>query len=210
MRAGSDSVVAHRVSAALLFAALLFTGCRGLAPSSAPNTYWLLSPIEGTPADAPLRTAVGVGPLEFPNYLDRLEVVRRSGPNQLSVSEFARWGESLQKSFEDVLAQNLEILVPGTSAVRFPWKGSRQVDYRLSMVVSRFEVDIPTAAAALDASWSLTRVPRGERLGGGRVSIREPLQGKGHAAGSGAMSRGLAGLSRDIAALLEGLPAARP
>ncbi len=204
-RAHCDHPAALRPSLALLVAALLGVGCLGLPRESEPVQYWLLSPVEGAPGDQKVSISVGVGPFEFPEYLNRLEIVQRAGPNQLSVSEFDRWGEPLAQTFQDILATNLQILVPGVTAVRFPWKGARQVEYRLAMVVSRFEVDIPSGAAVLDASWGLSRISGGEGVGGGRANLREPVQGEGHAAKAAAMSRALATLSRDVGERLAAL-----
>jgi uncharacterized lipoprotein YmbA len=207
-RAPCDHPAALRPLLALIAIALLGAGCLGFPKESAPVRYWLLSALEGTPSDEEVFASVGVGPFEFPDYLDRLEIVQRTGPNQLSVSEFDRWGEPLEQTFQDVLAANLQILVPGVAAVRFPWKGARQVEYRLAMVVSRFEVDVPSGAAALDASWGFVRNAGGEDLGGGRANIREPVQGEGYAAKTAALSRALATLSRDVAKRLAALPGA--
>jgi len=45
----------------------------------------------------------GIGPVKFPGYLDRQEIVVRSGQNRLEVSEIDRWVEPLQENFSRVL-----------------------------------------------------------------------------------------------------------
>ena len=115
----------------LVLTAFTVGACRLPKQSQTPR-HWMLTPIEGARPVAEIERSVGVGPVEFPEYLDRHSVVRRTSPNQLDVAEFELWGQSLQANFTQVLGQNLEILVPGVVAVAFPWKGPDQkLAYRL-------------------------------------------------------------------------------
>ena len=55
---------------------------------------------------------IGVGPITVPKYLDRPQIVTRSGRNQLALGEFDRWAEPLQDNVLRVLAENLAFLIP--------------------------------------------------------------------------------------------------
>ena len=193
----------------LLCLAGVLGGCR-LPKQSAPPRTWLLSPIPGTAHPDERSVSLGVGPVEFPQYLDRPEIMERVGPNELRANQFEVWGESLSANFNDTLSYNLSVLVPGLSVVGFPWKGPAQVDYRLSMIVSRFDHDVASGAIVLDAGWGLRRPSGGKSLARGVRVIREPVQGSGYAAITAAMSRAVGALSREIATGLAALPEFRP
>jgi uncharacterized lipoprotein YmbA len=178
-------------------------GCRVPGKTSPPTSYWVLAALPGAAAEES-RHVVGIGPFEFPAYLERSEIVTRVGDNQLRVSEFDRWGEKLGDSFAQTLARNLEVLVPGTVGVAFPWKGPTRVQYRVTGAVTQFEV-VDGRAAQLEASWTFTRVSDGQTLGRGSWAHREPLESRGTDAGVAALSRALAALSREIAKPLAAL-----
>ena len=180
-------------------------GCR-LPQKSPPPRTWLLSPVAGAPDSDAFSLSLGVGPVDFPKYLDRREIIERVGPNELRANEYEVWGESLQTNFQDTLSYNISVLVPGLGVVGFPWKGPVQVDYRLSMVVSRFDHDVPSGAIVLEAAWGLRRVSGGESLARRTRTIREPVQGSGYAAITAAMSRAVETQSREIAMTLAKLP----
>ena len=91
----------------LVLTAFAASSCRLPRQSQTPR-HWMLAPIEGAPPVSVIERAVGVGPVEFPEYLDRHSVVRRTGANELLVAEFELWGQSLRENFTQVLGQNLE------------------------------------------------------------------------------------------------------
>lgn len=180
-------------------------GCRLPQRSPAPRT-WLLSPAAGAPESEVFSVTLGVGPIEFPKYLDRPEIIERVGPNQLRANGYDVWGESLRTNFQDILSYNISVLVPGLAVADFPWKGPTQVDYRLAVIVSRFDHDVPSGAVVLDVGWGLQPVSGGKSLESRTLVIREPAEGPGPAAITAAMSRAVATLSREIATGLAALP----
>jgi uncharacterized lipoprotein YmbA len=188
--------------ALLVLAAFAVGGCRLPRQSQTPR-HWMLAPIEGTRPASQIERSIGLGPVEFPEYLDRPGVVRRTGPNQLHVAPFELWGQSLRQNFTQVLGRNLEILVPGVAAVSFPWKGPGvDLAYRLVVQVDRFDAG-PDDQVALDAVWALHRGMSAGWVAGGHTALRVPVQGGGYAAIVAAMSQAVAELSREIAPHLE-------
>jgi uncharacterized lipoprotein YmbA len=189
----------------LVLTAFALSACRLPRQSQTPR-YWMLAPIEGARPVSEIERTVGVGPVEFPNYLDRDSVVRRTSSNQLHVADFELWGHSLRENFTRVLGRNLEILVPGVAAVSFPWKGLDQdLAYRVVVGVDRFDAG-PDDHVALDAVWALHRGVSSGRVASGRTAIRVPVQGEGYPAIVAAMSQAVGTLSREIAPHLEGAP----
>jgi hypothetical protein len=192
-------------SLGLLVLTVFTVGACRLPRQSQTPRYWMLAPIEGTRPVSEIERSVGVGPVEFPEYLDRHSVVRRTSANQLHVAEFEIWGQSLRENFTQVLGRNLEILAPGVVAVPFPWKGPGQnLTYRVVVEVDRFDAG-PDDHVALDAVWALHRGVSAGWVAGGRMAIREPVQGEGYAAIVAAMSQAVGALSREIAPHLEGV-----
>ena len=125
-------------------------------------------------------------------------MVTRVGASELRVLQRDNWGQDLDRNFKQTLARNLEILVPGSAAVVFPWKGPAQVHVRIAGVVTRFEV-VDERVARLEARWVATRSEDGQVVARGAWVGEEPLDGEGVAAGVAAMSRVLGALSREIA-----------
>ena len=187
---------------ALAAATSLALGACRLPQESPTPRYWMLTPIEGSASDGPVKRTVGVGPMELPAYLDRAAVVTRAGP-RLQVAPFDLWGQPLAENVTAVVGLNLEHLVPGTSVELFPWNvASRELDQRVTVQFARFEAD-SDGVVHLDASWELSGSTTSKLLASGRTAIREPVaQDQGIEGVTLAMSRALAQLSRDIAAHL--------
>jgi len=92
--------------------------------------------------------ATGIGPVSFPAFLDRPQLVTRGVPTELWMDELNRWVGSLQDDFPRVPGENLGYLL-GTSRiltetadVRYP------VDFRVA-------VDFLTVSHLLHSSMAL-------------------------------------------------------
>ena len=143
--------------------------------------------------------ALGVGPVEFPDYLRRPQIVTRRG-NQLIPSALHTGGGDLQSNFTRVLAENLSTLIPTDRVATFPWSDAWRADYRVSVQVSRFEGS-PDGGVALVVYWRL--LDRGNDVVlAHRSSIRESTEGSEHPAIVDAMSRAVLTLSREIAGVI--------
>jgi len=93
-------------------------GCSPLAPRPNYSKFFILTPLadDASPAATAASTtarqlAVGIGPIDFPDYLRRAQVVTRSAPNEIELSAVDRWGEPLDKNFDRVLSENLAKLL---------------------------------------------------------------------------------------------------
>jgi uncharacterized lipoprotein YmbA len=184
-----------------LLALVAAGGCALLGGGrSTPPKFYALSAIE--PSDGPgigsRDVTLGLGPVTIPGYLDRPQLVRRLGPNELRLVDSARWGEPLREGIVRTLRQN----ILGASGVRrvvpYPWLVSPPVDLAVAVDVLRFERDADDHVA-LVARWTLR-----ETLPGGVLAVREsrfeePMQGKDTADEVAALSRALGALGREIA-----------
>ncbi|MGB5065080.1 MAG: PqiC family protein [Candidatus Competibacter sp.] len=184
-----------RVARAVLMGGLLvLAGCAG----SEPVRYYVLSAtLAGSGGVAARDIAVGVGPVELPEYLDRPQIVTRTSQNELNVADFDRWAGSLKDNTIWVLAENLAILLPSQRVSVYPWKRATPVDYQVTVQVTRFD-RLENGESVLAARWRVLD-------GGGRELLsrtstyRETPAGPDYAATVAAMSQNLEAFSRDLA-----------
>jgi hypothetical protein len=198
---------------AALLAAALATACLG---GSAAPRFYTLSSASGAAAGPPLASlpelGLVVGPLEFPRYLDRPEVVTRDGSHRLIVLDAHRWGGSLRSDILRVLADDLGRLLGTPRVVIYPSEPRFPASWRILLDVREFEGE-PGAKVTLRARWTLVSVADGHAAIIESAEFEEPT-----ASGSvedlvGAENRALGALGRQIAeriATLSSSPAPAP
>lgn len=180
----------------------LGAGCLTLA-SSQPTSFYMLSAMpqedaEETPGTDKL--VIGVGPVTVPEYLNRSQLVVRTGANELTLDEFHQWAEPLNDGIARILAANLTELVP-VEAIYFPWRSNRSIDYQVMLQVASFETD-QAGAATLDVGWGIWKPGTSERLVARSDVYRIDATASSYGDRVNAMSQALEALSRDVAAAL--------
>jgi uncharacterized protein len=190
-------------------ACLMAAGCSPLDPRPDHSQYFILTPIDPTstaivPAVAPATTpiALGVGPIDFPDYLRRLEVVTRPQPNEIDLAAEHRWAEPLDRNFTRVLTENLTELLNTQRIEKYPWPRRTSIDYQVVIDVQSFETT-GAGQSQLKARWMI-RDGTGKDLYASETSASSPVA-KGDTGASVALSNDLATLSRDIATKIEEL-----
>jgi uncharacterized lipoprotein YmbA len=192
----------------LVLLLLCSAGCFSLDPKPDPSRFFALASLPRTEqrsADAagtkPL--AVGIGPIKFPGYLDRQQLVTRVSQNRFAVAENDRWAEPLEENFARVLSQNLSILLQTDRIVTHPWQRSQQPTYQVQVEVLRFE---PNAEQMVElwARWSITDNTKKT------VSVKEsyltrPAKDKSTEASVAALSEVVGSLSHEITAIIRGV-----
>jgi uncharacterized lipoprotein YmbA len=148
-----------------------------------------------TSADSQL--TIGVGPVDFPDYLRRLPVVTRVAPNRIDLSDERRWAEPLDKNFVRVLSENLAALLDTQRIEKYPWSLRTKVDYQVEINVQRFETDSDGQTQLL-ASWIIRDGNGGKILYASQTTAGAPASSDGVSA-SAALSGDLATLSKEIA-----------
>lgn len=191
-----------------LLLALLGAGCA----STPPSTFYTLTPL---PAATELpggitggRLAIGIGPIDFPDYLDRPQLVSRASAHRLSVDELHRWGGSLPEDFLRVLSENLAQLLGTSRIVLLPGEARFALDYQLIAEVLAFEAD-EGAEAVLRVRWAVLDPEPGDALLVRETSHRQPLAGSEPEDRVRGLSEVLGGFSREVAADLQSLRQAR-
>jgi uncharacterized lipoprotein YmbA len=178
--------------------AILLNGCAGTSPSVTFYTLNALS--EATPDSQQDREekecTIGIGPVTFPGYLDRPQIVTRSGQNRLDISEFHRWGDSLINDFSRTVAKNISLLLSTQRVTVYPWSDDFTPDYQITLDVEQFEGRLDRSVF-LNVRWSIARTESKETVK--RSAIEEPVSTAGHEGLVASMSRAVSKLSRDIA-----------
>jgi len=186
----------------LLLPVALALACSPLAPRPDPSRFYLLTGLPPTEAVAdgpPLPDLVlGLGPVSFPPYLRRLEVVNRVSENQVVFSEYDRWAESLEANASRVLASNVAALLGTEQVVYFPWFGPQQPQLAVEVTVRRFEPQ-PDGMVRLWTRWTLRDTARRSVVDRGDSDLRESVAGTGTPAVVEAMSTVLGRFSRELA-----------
>ena len=199
-----DPFVITALGLSILLVAM--TGCAG---SSAPVRLYVLTPapearVAPLGAAVPGGPALGVGPVRLPGLLDRPQIVTRRGADEIDEAEFHRWAEPLADSVPRTLAENLAALRKTERVTLFAWDSAQAVQHQVVVDVMRFDGAMG-GDVVLDARWRILATD-GKELAANRSLLTQPTGGTGYPAVVAAMSRALAGLSREIAATLETLP----
>lgn len=193
----------------VLGALVAVAGCA----TTPPSTFYTLTPIADAGGRArPLAEssiALGVGPVRFPAFLDRPQIVSRSAANRLDLDEFHRWGGSLQDDFLRVLGENLAHLL-GTSRIlvdpadmRFP------IDFRVIADVLAFE-GTAEGQAVLKIRWAILDPYLEQALVVRETAYRHPLASGEQGVMISALSETVGAFSRDVANELRRLPKPKP
>ena len=196
----------RQLSVAALVVSLLGLG----ACSSTPSRFYMLNTLAPSPEMASASQAergpvILLGPITFPKYLDRPQIVTRASPHQLALGEFDRWAEPLQENFSRVLAENLSLLIPTDRLLLDNLPRSVTLDYQIRVDVLHFDGWLG-GESALIARWSI--LDRAEReLVSRKVHLNAPTGGRDYEALVVAMNQMVEALSRDIAAAIQRLPA---
>jgi uncharacterized lipoprotein YmbA len=183
---------------------MLLAGCRGTSENA---RFYKLSSIvssDETPK-ASKGVAVGIGPIKFPDHLDRPEIVTRTSRNALELAEFDRWAGTLREDFSRVLTENLSILLSTDYVFVYPWGRTMPVDYQVKVEVSRFDGELGKSARLI-ARWTVLEGGEKKELKSvRRSSITEPADSKSYEAMVAALSRTVEQLSREVAEAIKSL-----
>jgi uncharacterized lipoprotein YmbA len=146
---------------AIVAAWVWFGGCVSFAPRADPSSFYTLGALPEvdlaavkTAAAVKTDFSLGLGPIELPGYLDRLQIATRTSTNRLSYSEIDRWAAPLAESFSRVLAQNISHLLNPARVIQFPWQNSDTPDFQVKIEVLQFEAN-SNQQAWLTARWTV-------------------------------------------------------
>jgi uncharacterized lipoprotein YmbA len=150
--------------------------------------------------------AIGVGPVSLPGYLDRIQIVTRTGDDRVDLSPFYRWAEPLDEGIGRVLAEEIGARVPTDRIVAYPWRGGigRAIQYQVVVAVLRFDGH-QGGDVVLDALWRIL-ARDGAELAFRRSTLTEAVAGPGYGPVVDAMTQALLSLGREVAAEIRAMP----
>jgi len=181
-----------------LFMVFLLAAC-----STTPAVkYYTLNPFSRMPPDISQAVsgdtlAIGVGPVEFPKFLDRPQIVTRQSQHRVAVSEFHRWAGSISEDFLRVLVRNISMLLPADRVAAYPWKDQFSPTYAIQLIVDQFDGRFG-GHVVLNVSWSIWNQKDANQAIFKHTRIKEPVSGEDHDAVVAAQSRAIGALSRAI------------
>jgi len=179
--------------------ALLLAACG----SSPPARFYTLSsiPIQRSTEKIVLsekNRIIAIGPVEIPEYLDRVEIVTRADNNRLIMSEFDLWGGSIKTEISGVLVENIGRLLDSDGLAVVAWKTAMRESYRIPVIINQLDV-IPGNSLTLKAQWAVLGKDGKTSLSFREIIITKPVKGNDYGAIVASMSESLGDLSISIA-----------
>jgi uncharacterized lipoprotein YmbA len=190
----------------LLSLGLVFVlGCA----SSPPSRFYTLSSLQRSEKEvrepaSDQGLVIELGPIKFPEYLDRTEIVTRPSSNKIAFSEFDLWAGSLAEDFTHALAENLSVLLSTENVTVYPRIRSASTKYQITMDVIRFDGPLG-GDVTLIARWAIIEGKERKLVSVRKSTIIEPSGARGYEAMVAADSRALEKLSREIAKAIKTL-----
>ena len=134
---------------------LLLNGC-GTTPQSKFYMLESMPENEAIAASSDRRNDVhiGIGPIQFADYLGRTQIVTRTDGAEVKLSETHRWAEPLKDNFGRILAENLSNLLNTEKVSIHPSRNWSEIDYQVLVNVWRFDASTQ-GKASLVANWSI-------------------------------------------------------
>ena len=193
----------------------LLVGCGSVFPKPRPSRLYVLTSLSpsGDATDRSVRTgrgaasadgrplSIGIGPIRWPGYLDRQEIIIRVEPNRFKVLEDDRWAEPLDENFLRVLMQNLSASLRTDQIFVYPWPRNKKPSYRLDIEVLRLE-STSAAQAQLTARWTITDVDDNDKTVSNEFQVVRQAKDDSISAAVAALSEAVADLGSEIAAAL--------
>ena len=198
------TVFYHSLHGCTLAVLLLITLAGGCATTSRTSDFYTLSSTIPKEQETQRATncrdvVIGIGPVLWPRYLDRPQIVTRLSANRISFDEFHRWAGPLGEEFERVLIDDLSRLLQTEYVIKYPGKLAYTPRYRIQIQINQFDGQ-PGGAVILKADWSIIG-----KLGENEPVLHESLihqvtAGEGYEDMVAAASEAVAELSRQITA----------
>jgi uncharacterized lipoprotein YmbA len=193
-------------SAALVFGA----GCLNIGEGDVqPTLYYNLEPVEVPPvalSSEMEHMIVGLDRIDVPDYLNRREIVVRTGRNEMRYTERHLWAERPSDSLQRLLALNIERQSSRPVEIHaLPWPDHSSPNWVVYLDVLSFEgQESPETALLLEVSWTIQSTEDGSILKQGNYRGEHLSWSAGNYASlAGGLSKGLADLGRLIAKDLE-------
>ena len=190
-------------------AGILLSLALAACASTPAARYYALSAVTPSASAQPRDVSVALGPIDLPQYLERPQIVTRTGDNRLNVDEFNRWGGALEEEVSKVLARYLGGRLGTQRVYGYPSRIAVDTDYRIAIEIRTFDGALG-GDVDLEVAWSLFNDRNGAVLQTGQSSYHGNANGADYAAYAAALSGLLSQFGNDLAAAVGAVEPAQP
>lgn len=180
---------------------LSMAGCVSISSSPSPRLYMPHSLDQNQQAqkfNIPSDVIIGVGPVRIPEYLNRPQIITHDKDNLIDIAQFDRWAESVDLAILRLLNENLAVMLPGVSIVKFTWSIAVPVKYQVTadviQVESKLEKDL-----RLVVRWSIVDLKSKMMVFSKRSEYIEPVEPHDYFGLNEALSKACVTMSSEIA-----------
>lgn len=175
------------------------TGCSVLQPVADDPVRHLLEATVSPGKGVRSRPAAAVGRPSLPPYLERVELVTRTGDGRLEIHEKELWAEPLDGGIARVVADNLRRLKGSANIQPSANFVAREYSSLVEIRIERFD-PLPDGTLVLEATWKVQPIGANEAAPKSfRVVVPILSQTEGMGGRIVAMNEALERLSRSIA-----------
>lgn len=148
---------------ALLFLTLplLLSACSILKPVDDDPVRHLLEPSVSARTPTAARPAIAIARPSLPPYLERSELITRTGDGKLKIHEKDLWSEPLDAAISRVLAENLRRLTGSTNIQPAANFITRDYTHLVEIRIERFDPQ-PDGSLLLECTWKLQPIAGGD------------------------------------------------
>ena len=153
-----------------------FQGCRSLTPSV---IYYVISPMTAGPAamagtDGSRTMTVGIRSVELPGYVNRTQMVKGAGQNQLEIASYHHWADYPDRMVQRVIGENLQLLMPDAQVYSAPWPTGLKPEVTLDVTFLEL-IGTTDQRMLLSAVWTITGKNDPVAAQFHRTSLTEPI-----------------------------------
>jgi len=183
----------------VIFAAAVIAGCA----NTQPTQFYIMNPVLISSTAKSIQAGgegvfLEIGPVTVPSYLERPQIVTRTGENELHVEDFHQWAELFEKNVTRVMAENLSAVLSTDRIEFYPARRSSPVDYRISVDIIQFDAN-QAGQVVLIARWKILNRDGESLVPLQRSRFEETIEFVSYDGIAAGMSRLLGKLSRQLA-----------
>lgn len=172
---------------------LTMSGCG----TTQPARFYMLNASANAPHSSSATIDIGLGPIEFPAYLDRSKIIVRTGANSFEIDEYHRWAEPLETNFSRVLSQELGNALPNAAVTPFHWRNGNPIKLQALIEVLSFDSDTSNQAR-LKVRWELLDASKNRLAPPQQREYIKAARNSGHEARVAAMSECVTALGQEL------------
>lgn len=141
----------------ILLLALFCCSCIQLGgPPQELDYFRLKSTTNTTAINSSIKSNISIKIVDFPDFLDRLQIVTHDQSHKVQISPEAYWAEPLADSLVAVLRQNLKQQLPMTRISVSPWETESDDATKVELLINDFS-GTPGSSIWVDINWAIRK-----------------------------------------------------